>query len=138
MLTLAPLALVPAESADFNWLWWIPMLPLVASAVCGLLHFLTLRQREAANPRPKVAHGHGHHGHETAAHGHDAHAADAHAADAHAAHGHDAHAAGHAAAGEHDVVDDAEDDHPRERRIAAEKPPHGASLPICQPSPLRV
>ena len=99
MLTLAPLALVPAESADFNWLWWIPMLPLVASAVCGLLHFLTLRQREAANPRPKVAHGHDHHGHETAAHAHGSHAADAHAPKAH---GHDAHAAGHADHGHDD------------------------------------
>ena len=30
-----------------NWLWWIPFLPLVGSALCGVLHFLTLRGRRA-------------------------------------------------------------------------------------------
>ena len=28
-----------------SWLWWIPALPLIGSAVCGGLHFLALRAR---------------------------------------------------------------------------------------------
>ncbi|MBL8860263.1 MAG: NADH-quinone oxidoreductase subunit L [Planctomycetes bacterium] len=84
MFIQAPLAAIPQGSTAFDWLWWIPLLPLAASAVCGILHFLTLRQREAQNPRPKAAHGaHADHG---AAHGHAEHA---HAE--HAAHGHDDH-----------------------------------------------
>jgi NADH-quinone oxidoreductase subunit L len=31
------------------WLWWIALLPLLGSAVCGVLHFLTLRERKS-NP----------------------------------------------------------------------------------------
>ena len=29
-----------------QWLWWIPALPLLGAAVCGVLHFLTLGARE--------------------------------------------------------------------------------------------
>ncbi|MCB9913750.1 MAG: NADH-quinone oxidoreductase subunit L [Planctomycetes bacterium] len=31
-----------------NWLWWIPALPLLGSALAGVLHFLTLRARRSA------------------------------------------------------------------------------------------
>src|SRR6185295_11532417 len=77
----------PAGSAAHDWMWWIPFLPLVAAAVCGILHFLTLRQREAAHPGPKDDHrAHGGHGHHEA--GHEEHA---HTHAEHAAHGHDDH-----------------------------------------------
>ncbi len=94
MLLQVPPAHVPAgiqESAAFDWMWWIPFLPLVASAVCGLLHFMTLRQRAAKNPRPVDTHGHDDHGH--SGHGHDDHGAAAHAVhdDAHG-HADDGHA----------------------------------------------
>jgi NADH-quinone oxidoreductase subunit L len=32
-----------------DWLWWIPALPLLGSIVCGVLHFLTLKNRRT-NP----------------------------------------------------------------------------------------
>ncbi|MFO1012060.1 MAG: NADH-quinone oxidoreductase subunit L [Planctomycetota bacterium] len=66
---------------DQAWLWAIPALPLAGSALCGVLHYLTIKAR-----MPKVApHAPGAHG----AHGHDDHAHDGHAHDA--GHGHDAH-----------------------------------------------
>ncbi|MDZ4772781.1 MAG: NADH-quinone oxidoreductase subunit L [Planctomycetota bacterium] len=87
-MTLAVPPQIPQGSAQLDWLWWIPLLPLAASAVCGILHFLTLRQREAAHPRRKVDHRHGHDGHGDHGHGeHDEHAHEAHH-DAHADHGH--------------------------------------------------
>ena len=77
---------MPPSQADLAWLWWIPALPLLGSALCGLLHFLTLRSRGAFAPKAG-AHGHGHDAGHADAHGHDAHGHDA----AHAA-GHDDHA----------------------------------------------
>src|SRR5262245_61868332 len=82
MILAAPPPNVPQGSTQFAWMWWIPLLPLTASAICGLLHFMTLRARERANPRPKVAHGHGHDDH-----GEHAHAAHAEHHDAHGDHG---------------------------------------------------
>ena len=71
--------LVPAGDAAHDWLWLIPALPLAASALCGVLHYVEARKR-----LPKVAHGHGHDQH----HGHDTHAHDTHAHDDHG-HGHE-------------------------------------------------
>ncbi len=91
MIQQAPL---PAGSQAYDWLWLIPALPLAAAALCGILHFLTLRSRGAWKTKAS-AHGHGHadagHGADAhAAHGHDAHGADEHSAD----HGHAKVAAG--------------------------------------------
>ena len=71
---------------DQTWLWAIPALPLAGSALCGVLHYMTIRAR-----MPRVAGG-GHGGHE--AHGHDdaghGHAPEDHTRHdhAHADHGH--------------------------------------------------
>ena len=74
---------MPPSQAELAWLWWIPALPLLGSALCGLLHLLTLRSRGAWAQKAD-AHGHGGHGgHEHAAH-----------ADEHADHGHEAVSAG--------------------------------------------
>ena len=76
---------------DYGWLWWIPALPLLGSAVCALLHFLTLRSRGVFAPKAgghghagHGAHDHGHHDHGHGKHGHDDHAHDDHAHDDHA------------------------------------------------------
>jgi NADH-quinone oxidoreductase subunit L len=99
LLEQATHAPILVGSEQYNWLWWIPALPLAASAICGLLHFLTLRQRSAGQPKPGGGHGHDAHGHDDhghAAHDHDTHGHDAHGADAHgdAGHGHAKVAAG--------------------------------------------
>ncbi|MBK7874445.1 MAG: NADH-quinone oxidoreductase subunit L [Planctomycetes bacterium] len=69
---------------DQTWLWAIPALPLAGSALCGILHYLTIKAR-----MPKRAHG---------AHGHDDH-------------GHDAHGHGHAAHADHAASDHGAGDH---------------------------
>ncbi len=66
MLQQAPL--IPAGGAAYDWLWLIPALPLAASLVAGILHFLTLRSRGEWKRKP-------------GAHGHDAHGGGGHAAD---------------------------------------------------------
>ncbi len=41
-----------------SWLWWIPVLPLLGSAIAGTLHFLVLRERSAdpsASPKARLA-----------------------------------------------------------------------------------
>jgi len=60
---------MPPSQADLVWMWWIPLLPLLGSALCGVLHFLTLRSRGAWASK---AGGHGH-GHEHADAGHADH-----------------------------------------------------------------
>jgi NADH-quinone oxidoreductase subunit L len=79
-----------SPQGDYGWLWWIPALPLFGSAVCALLHFLTLRSRGVFAPKPGGHGGHGHH-----EHGHDDHVhagPDGHHAHGHDDHGHDDHA----------------------------------------------
>ena len=77
--------LVPAPDAAHDWLWLIPALPLAASALCGVLHYIEARKRL---PKP-AAGGHGHHAaHAPAAHAHDEHQGDAHEDDGHGDHGH--------------------------------------------------
>ncbi|MFN9787934.1 MAG: hypothetical protein ACK57N_15320, partial [Planctomycetia bacterium] len=77
--------LVPAPDAAHDWLWLIPALPLAASALCGVLHYIEARKRL---PKP-AAGGHGHHAaHAHAAHAHDEHQGDAHHDDGHGDHGH--------------------------------------------------
>ena len=87
---------MPPSQADLAWMWWIPMLPLLGSVLCGLLHFLTLRARGAWAPK---AGGQGHgHGDE---HGHDAAKVHTHDDAGHDDAGHDC--AGHDCAG-HDCA----------------------------------
>ena len=38
-----------------NFLWWIPFVPLIGAAVCGALHFLTLRGRKSGSVEPGAA-----------------------------------------------------------------------------------
>jgi NADH-quinone oxidoreductase subunit L len=66
---------MPPSQADLAWLWWIPALPLLGSALCGLLHFLTLRARGAWAPKAG-GHDHGHAAEEPEhGHGDDEHTA---------------------------------------------------------------
>jgi NADH-quinone oxidoreductase subunit L len=55
MLALA-LDSAPSSGAP-DWLWLLPALPLFGSALCGVLHFMTLRSRRSAHP---AATDHGH------------------------------------------------------------------------------
>jgi len=65
---------MPPTQADLVWMWWIPLLPLIGSAVCGILHLLTLRSR-GAWAHKAGGHGHGHdHGHDDAGHADHDHA----------------------------------------------------------------
>ncbi|MFN0241590.1 MAG: NADH-quinone oxidoreductase subunit L [Planctomycetota bacterium] len=87
-------SVVPPATAGF--LWWIPALPLIGSAICGVLHMLVATKRARANAPAHGSHGaHDAHGHAAHAHADSAH--DARTADAHgdAGHGvHDGHGGG--------------------------------------------